>query len=649
VRRAQAITLLAVALGLVAPAAAAATISGATAIDGPSADVIDVGGVAMAEDGSGGIVYRKRVDGRTHIFCARFAAGAWQAPQRIDAGQRFDSSWPAIGAGNGGRLVVVWVQEFGSGTDRLFSASLDPGAKRFQAPIPIDLNVGEATATYPSLAMNRGGQAYLAYRYLPDVNPDPTLPPGYVNADVRVQRYNGSFWSALGQPADRNTAVPVPTPTAGNSPKVGIDVTAGGIVAWQEPDDEFIDRIWARRIFGGSFGIPLIVSPQKWNDRPLRGGADQFALRDSGFGEGTVVFRQKPGQDSPISGTRVMLNQIPEQFSETSGKFAGSRIVDGAGDAGPSVAPGPASVGAISSGYFLTALGMGSATNVVAGDDRTVGQPERVDDGPGGVAPDPVIDLAAIGQVPGAAVVAWKGGTGGRGNVGIQERRGDGVKLARTVAAAKGGRVTDLRLGGSGLGDALIAFQQGAGENAQIDAAVVDAPPYPSGVNTPEEFVTSDDVTLTWEVSPSSITGVTYAVTIDDESVGEGLKGTSLKLGPDKLDDGVHQVLVVATDGTGQEASSEPAVLKVDRTPPRVLARGAKKHGATVTVSDGSKSQASGADAASTKIAWGDGKRTAGKLKATHRYRRAGRYVVTVKTVDVAGNRASIRRRVVVR
>ena len=40
-------------------------ISAATTIDGPSADVVDLGGVAMAEDGTGGLVYRKRADGAT--------------------------------------------------------------------------------------------------------------------------------------------------------------------------------------------------------------------------------------------------------------------------------------------------------------------------------------------------------------------------------------------------------------------------------------------------------------------------------------------------------------------------------------------------------------------------------------------------------
>jgi hypothetical protein len=649
VRRPRGTLLLAAVLCGLTGGPARADISPATVIDGPSADVIDVGGAAMAEDGTGGIVYRRRDEGRAHIFVARFTGGRWQPPQRVDTGQRFDSSWPVIGAAVGGRLVVVWVQEFGAGTDRLFSASLDPGATRFQAPIPIDFNVGEATATYPSLAMNRGGQAYLAYRYLPDIEPDPRLPPGYVNADVRVQRYNGALWSQLGQPADRNATAPVATPTAANSPKVGIDVTGGGIVAFQEPDDEFVDRVWARRIFGGTFGIPLIVSPQSWGDKPLRGPADQFDLRDSGFGQAAVVFRQQPGQESALSSPRVMLSTIPEQFSDASGKFGPARIVDGGGDAGPSGTPGRPSVASISSGFFLTALGVGNATVVVGGDDGSVSDPERVDDGSGGVAPDPVVDLAAIGRSPGAAVVAWKTGRGGRGGVGIQERRGDGVKTARTVSTPVGGRIVDLRLGGSGLGDALIAFQQGTDSGAQVAAAAVDAPPYPPAVNTPEDFVRSDRVTLTWEPSQSAITGVHYRVQVDDEPVADDLTRTRLVLTKGQLDESVHEITVVAIDGTGQEAESEPAALKIDRTAPRARVRARKKRRAEVVVTDGSRSQTAGVDLDRTTMAWGDGKRTRGKTRATHAYRHAGRFTVTIKTRDMAGNTRTIKARVTVR
>ena len=142
----------------------------------------------------------------------------------------------------------------------MFSATLDPGANGFQAPVPIDFNVGEATSTFPDLAMSRGGQAYLAYRVVTDTSP--ANPPGYVGADMRVARYNGRLWSVLGhagRPQHRRRRCARRPRTTRR--EVGIDVQGSGVVAWQEPDDEFVDRVWARRLFGTSVGIPLQVSP----------------------------------------------------------------------------------------------------------------------------------------------------------------------------------------------------------------------------------------------------------------------------------------------------------------------------------------------------------------------------------------------------
>ena len=87
---------------------------------------------------------------RARVRGAASRGGRWQPPQRVDAGQSFDSSWPRIGAGNGGRLVVTWVQEFGANSDRLFSASLDPGrdaASRRRVPIDLERRRGDRDAT----------------------------------------------------------------------------------------------------------------------------------------------------------------------------------------------------------------------------------------------------------------------------------------------------------------------------------------------------------------------------------------------------------------------------------------------------------------------------------------------------------------------
>ncbi len=81
---------------------ARAVILPATTIDGPSEDIVGFGGVAMAEDGTGGLVYLKRVEGVPHVFVSRYAGGHWQAPIQVDTGEPYAASWPRIGAAEGG-------------------------------------------------------------------------------------------------------------------------------------------------------------------------------------------------------------------------------------------------------------------------------------------------------------------------------------------------------------------------------------------------------------------------------------------------------------------------------------------------------------------------------------------------------------------
>ena len=125
--------------------------------------------------------------------------------------------------------------------------------------MPVDLNVGESTGTYPALAMNAGGNAYVAYLVLQA--PTSTDPPGYARGELRAARYDGAYWSGFGVPLNRNVQAPLRLPVAGATPRVTIDATGNGILAWQEPDDALVDRIWARRLFGANTGIATQVSP----------------------------------------------------------------------------------------------------------------------------------------------------------------------------------------------------------------------------------------------------------------------------------------------------------------------------------------------------------------------------------------------------
>jgi hypothetical protein len=635
VRLLVAIAVLAVAVLGAAPARG--SISAAVPIDGPGREIVDLGGVAMAPDGTGGLVYRRIADGRTHVFAAQFVEARWLRPQRVDSGQRFDSSWPAIGAADGGRLVVTWVQEFGPASDRMYSATLDAGARRFQPPVPVDLNVGEATATWPSLAVNRGGAAYLAYLVLQ--RPTGADPPGTARGELRVARSGGQLWSGFGFPLNRNPQGLLRLPTAATAPRVAIDVTGNGIVAWAEPDEDLIDRVWARRLFGGQAGIPLAVSPREWGGRALRGPADGFALDVAGFGQGAIAFRQQAGEGGALAGARLMLATIPETFATGANAFGPPRLVDGAGDGAPA-APGSPAVATTRAGDAAVAFSLAQRTLLTTADDRAVERPARLDDGRSSAPGDPRAELG----VSGAAAIAWKLRRGAAGGVGISERRADAVPVRQLLSAPVGGPVGGLELAGSGLGDALVAWVQGPDERRQVAAAVVDAPPDPFSVQTPVEWVRRGRVRLRWDEPPHAIGGIRYALTIDDDTVAEDVSGTARAVPLRRLDDGVRIVQVVAEDSGGQETTSYPSGLRIDTRAPRVRIRRVAAGRVRVRLVDGRPGRVAGVARASVRVSWGDGRRTEGRTSATHRYRRAGRVRIEVRARDRAGNRVRARR-----
>ena len=506
------------------------------------------------------------------------------------------SSWSRIAAGNRGRLLVTWVQEFGAGTDRMFSANLDPGATGFAVPVPVDFNVGEATSSYPDLAMNPGGQAYLTYLVVTDTSA--ANPPGYVGAAVRVARYNNRLWSLIGSPVNRNPASPVRLPTALTGPRVGIDIQGNAVVAWQEPDDEFVDRVWARRLFGTTAGIPLQVSPSSWEGAPLRGPADAFALDVSGYGQAAVALRQQPGQSSKLTAPRLFVNEMPDAFAGAAAAFAGARLADG-GDKG---GLGPPSLGVDPNGGFAVGFGSDATTLLGGGDNEKIGPVARIDEGGSAVAGDPLVDYSETGAV----VAAWRELRDGAGVVGVQERRADGVIDPAGLSAPSGGPVGSLRLGGSGLGDAIVAWTQGAAGSAQVAVAVIDAPPDPFFVQTPSGWRPQAEVAIHWAAAVNAIGHVDYSVSVDDEPVGKETQRLFARLRSGEIGDGRHRIQVFAIDDAGQQTGSRNAVLRIDRKPPRVSVR---RHGRrlTISITDGGRLGTSGLKSGSVKANFGDG------------------------------------------
>src|SRR4051812_46547089 len=126
-RRLCSVVVLVAALAAGATDAQAAILPGQT-IDGPSTDIKQFGNVDVAPDGTGALVYVKKVGAPAveHIFVSRIAGGAYGPPEQVDTGITTASHTPRVAASNGGKLVVVYTTNFA--VNETPKAAVSPGA-----------------------------------------------------------------------------------------------------------------------------------------------------------------------------------------------------------------------------------------------------------------------------------------------------------------------------------------------------------------------------------------------------------------------------------------------------------------------------------------------------------------------------------------
>lgn len=590
-------------------------------------DVVAFGDVAISDDGTGGLVYeRVGSDGRTHIYASLLRGGAWSPPMRVDVGQEFRSMSPRIGAGRGGRLVVIWIQDGGfSGerkTDRLFSASLDPGASSFEAPMPIDLDVGDGRLVHPDVEMAPGGQAFLLYRTVSQIGiAGGDLPIGYALGMLRLARFESGRWSRLDQALNRNIAAPFRAPTADTAPRLALDQAGNAVVAFQEPDDQFIDRVWVRRVFGGTFGLPILMSPNTWNGAPLRGSADQIRLAVGPSGNVAVTFRQAAGIPPVLDSDRVMINTLPNVFSTTPIQPTGVRSIDG-GSGGPVANAGVAVNSALR-----------FAANFVHGDSRIAsGTDEEVADSGDAVPTDAStradgIEIAESGRTvtaraAGEVVVDEAGST-------LTARRGFGPA----------GSITGLKLAGSRFGDAAIGWLQGTDQQRRLVGAVVDAPPETVAIEDSEGWLRTRRPRVVWQPAADSFGGVGYSVKIRGrEIVSTGVTAVRLP----RMRDGRHAVEVTSFDRLGQSGAPQTTTLRLDRRAPKVRVRRLSGGRVRIRIVDGRRGRVSGVSRRSTIRVQGQ-RRIRGRSAVTVKAASRARVVVVAR--DRAGNVRRVVRR----
>ncbi len=610
------------------PAAAAArrspTLAPAnTVVDGPSADITSLNGMAVARDGTGGLVYLKNVAGVAHVFISGLRSGAFQPPVQLDTGLVGPSSQPVIAVTNGGLTLVAFIN-----AGQLYAAQQPNALSAWQAPVAL---YGSG-ASNPSLSISTFGKAYLAFT---------AVGPG--GHDIRTDYFNQGQWGAVSAPLDANVLDDAGAGTA--RPQVATAGDGTAIVAWGENG-----HIYTRRVRGPA---PSIAFQQA--DPPSLGGfnevsADQPAVGTGGDSSYAAIAFHEVVMSGAVKQSRVLVNRLH------AGQY------DGAVAADTPVTPG--SEGATTPRVAVTEFGTGwiSAqgeqsnnaflTNLTTND--RVASFEQLNSLPEGGAPNAIPATAGIVST----LLAWQQSGVATGTSEIRVRYApDGTHLDPDLIVSSpnlGAANADLGLfaGGDLAGDAAIAWVQGNGTQNQIVTAQLFQAPKAFAPSTGFAYSTSANPLLAWS-PPSELWGpLTYTVKLDGAVVGSSQSPALRTAAP--VTQGRHVWQAAAANLAGLTSTSRASVVFVDSLPPQVrlqisgvrqVGRRLRLHVRATDRPPGLPASA-GSGVVSLQVKWGDGTRAFIRRAAGHVYHRRRTYAVTVIAFDRAGNRTVVTKKI---
>lgn len=613
--------------GALAPAAAAQpSPSPTTTVDGPSAAIASLNGLSVARDGTGGLVYLKTVGGVSHAFVSALIGGRFQPPQQVDAGLPLATSQPVIAAGNGGVLLVGFING-----GALYVADKATTTAAFGSPKAL-----AGAASNPSLQMSNFGKAYLAF----------TVADG-AGHDVRAAYYVGGNWSLESAPLNAVSAAD-DAGTGTGAPTVATAGDGVAAVAWGEGG-----HVYSRRVWGTS---PSVVDEQA--DVPsLAGCGELSAGHPAAATEGNSSFVDVAFQEVVACGggqqTRVLVNRL--RASQYDGAVAADGLSSGGGDsaADPQV--------------VMTEYGQGFVTSERTTSNDVVALELGNDGAPGGFfqintlagtsPPDPIPAIAGLFS----DFITWQQNPGTTGPAEIRMRYEPRASTlgAEEVLSSPGLGPTDaargLAAGGDSGGDAAVAWVQGTGASTRIVAEQLYEPPggvVPAGKPA---YVRTSQPALHWTPSNARWGPITYTVRVDGVVVGQ-TTSAALQV-PSPLGDGPHTWNVLVANPAGLTKTSRAVRVFVDTVAPTLGTRlsGARRVDAILKLRlsyrDAPPTGLPARDASGVKsltVHWGDGTTThvkRGTRRITHRYTRPGHYRITITILDRAGNRHTVVRR----
>ena len=582
-------------------------------VDGPSAGILTLGGLSVARDGTGGLVYLKNVAGVAHVFVSRLVGGAFQAPQQLDGSLAGPSSQPVIAAGNGGVLLVAFIN---GGV--LYVVTRPGTTSQFLGPSAI-----YGGASNPSIQMTNFGKAYLAF----------TAVDG-AGRDVRAAYYYSGQWSL--EPSALNALPADDAGTGAGRPAVAAAGDGVAIVVWGEQGHIYSRRVWAT--------APSIVYEQA--DVPSLGAwrevsADQPDVASGGDSSyADVAFREVLTNGSQTQ-ERVLMNRLHGSV------YDGITQPDGLSTPGPEGADQP-QVEETEYGHGLITSGRDSTDQVVAttlGDNGVTTGTVRVDSLQNASPPDAVPGIDGLFS----GLIAWQHDPGASGTPEIRARYWDtftgfGSELVlSSPALGPTDAAEGLATWGDVLGDAAVAWVQGPPGARAIEAAQLYQPPGGFGPTKSFRYARTLQPVLAWS-APSELWGVRYVVSVDGAAVGQ-TTATALTV-PTALPQGPHTWRVTAVNSDGLTSSTKTATVFVDTVAPtaQFTLTGAKQPRSSLHISVSYTDSPPGvppADAsgvASVVVNWGDHSIAHIHHAAVHAYLRPGLYLVRVTVTDRAGN-----------
>jgi len=607
--------------GLAAPAGAQQPVPAAPGvIDGPSPDIVTPSGLAVsvARDGTGGLVYLKQVDGVPHVFVSPLVGGSFRPPVEVDAALGSASSQPVIAAGNGGILLIGFIN---GGT--LWVADRASPSAPFGGPQELS---GGGVAN-PAISISNLGKAYLAF----------TVGDGS-GYDVKAAYYYNGRWALETPPLN---AVAADDAGTGNGRAAVAAAGDGvGIVAWGEGG-----HVYSRRVWGTSASVvyeqadaPPAGCTEGSADEPVVGTEGDSSYAQVAFHEVVTCGGQQQ--------SRVLMNRLQGSA------YDGITQPDGlAGVASDGADDPQITMGEYGHGWVTSART--SANNIFATALGDNGLPLRT------IQVNSLGNTAQPYAVPATAglysdLIAWQQEPGAAGGAEIRVRFApDGATLGpEMVVSSPGQGPTDaadgLAAAGDVSGDALVAWLQGAAGAAEVAVDQMYQPPGPFAAVKSFRYANSSAPVLIWTGSHELWGPMTYTVSVDGTAVGQ-TQSTSARV-PAALTDGPHTWQVSGSNPAGQRAQTRAATVFVDTVAPTVAAKlyGRPLVGSTLHVyvtyvdlppAGEPPSDASGV--AKVVVRWGDGTVASlqpGVHRSFHAYRRPGRYQIAVVVTDKAGN-----------